>query len=63
MSGGSFSGGNPSSASPVSTAGQLPFTGASPIPTVAWAIALLVFGRMAMLLGKRPKVIGDDPPG
>jgi hypothetical protein len=28
---------------------------------VFWAIALLVFGRVAMLLGKRPKVV--DGPG
>lgn len=54
-------GGTPSAASPVSTAGQLPFTGSSPIPMVAWAVALLLFGRMAMLMGKRPKVIGDGP--
>ena len=58
-----FSGGSPSAASPVTTMGQLPFTGSSPLPMVFWAIALLVFGRMAMLLGKRPKVVGDDPPG
>jgi hypothetical protein len=60
VSGGVF-GGTPSAASPVSTAGQLPFTGSSPIPMVAWAVALLLFGRMAMLMGKRPKVIGDGP--
>jgi hypothetical protein len=30
---------------------------------VVWAVALLVFGRMAMLFGKRTKVIGDDPVG
>ena len=56
-----FSGGSPSAASPVTTAGQLPYTGSSPVPMVVWAIALLVFGRMAMLLGKRPKVV--DGPG
>jgi hypothetical protein len=60
VSGGGFSGGTPSAASPVTTAGQLPYTGSSPIPMVVWAVALVVFGRMAMLLGKRPKVIGDD---
>lgn len=56
-----FSGGSPSAASPVTTAGQLPYTGSSPVPMVLWALALLVFGRMAMLLGKRPKVV--DGPG
>jgi hypothetical protein len=57
-----FSGGSPSAASPVTTMGQLPYTGSSPLPMVFWAIALLVFGRIAMLLGKRPKVVGNDPP-
>jgi hypothetical protein len=61
VSGGGVFGGTPSAASPVSTAGQLPFTGSSPVPMVAWAVALLLFGRMAMLMGKRPKVIGDGP--
>lgn len=56
------SGGGPSAASPVTTMGQLPYTGGSPLPMVFWAIALLVFGRTAMLLGKRPKVVGDGPP-
>jgi hypothetical protein len=56
-------GGNPSAASPVTTAGQLPYTGSSPVPMVVWAVALLVFGRIAMLVGKRTKVIGDDPTG
>ena len=58
-SGGGSSNGSPSSASPVSTVGQLPFTGSSPLPMVFWAVSLLVFGRFAMLLGKRPKVVGD----
>ncbi len=55
-------GGTPSAASPVTTAGQLPFTGSSPLPMIFWAICLLVFGRMAMLVGKRTKVVGDDAP-
>jgi hypothetical protein len=59
VSGISVSGGTPNAASPVTTMGQLPFTGSSPIPMVIWAVALVVFGRMAMLLGKRPKIIGD----
>jgi hypothetical protein len=58
-----FSGGSPSAASPVTTAGQLPYTGNSPLPLVFWAVCLLVFGRAAMLLGKRPKVIDDCPRG
>ncbi len=61
--GGSGTGGTPSAASPVTTLGQLPYTGNSPLPMVFWAVALLVFGRIAMLLGKRPKVIGDGPTG
>jgi hypothetical protein len=56
-------GGTPSAASPVTTMGQLPYTGSSPLPMVFWAVSLLVFGRMAMLLGKRPKVIGDGRTG
>ena len=62
-SGGVSSGGSPSSASPVSTVGQLPYTGSSPLPLVVWAIALIVFGRMAMLLGTRAKVIEDGATG
>jgi hypothetical protein len=61
--GSSFTGGTPSAASAVTTAGQLPYTGSSPVPMVVWAVALLVFGRIAMLVGKRTKVIGDDPTG
>jgi hypothetical protein len=62
VSGADIFGGTPSAASPVTTAGQLPYTGSSPLPMVFWAVCLLVFGRMVMLLGKRTKVIGDDSP-
>jgi hypothetical protein len=55
-------GGTPAAASPVAVMGQLPYTGSSPLPLVFWAASLLVFGRMAMLLGKRPKVVGDGSP-
>jgi hypothetical protein len=60
VSGSDLYGGAPSAASPVTTAGQLPYTGSSPLPLMFWAICLIVFGRMAMLLGKRTKVVGDD---
>jgi hypothetical protein len=61
-SGSGVFGGTPSAASPVTTAGQLPYTGSSPLPMVFWAVCLIVFGRMAMLLGRRTRVIGDDSP-
>jgi len=51
-----FSGGNPSSAALASTVGQLPYTGNSPWSLVVWGAMLLVFGRMAILLGRKPKV-------
>jgi hypothetical protein len=57
VSGSGLGGGSgPSGASPVTPLGQLPYTGGSPLPLVFWAVLLLVFGRMAMLLGKKPKV-------
>ncbi len=58
-----FGGGGPSAASAVSPIGQLPYTGSSPLPIVWWGVFLVVFGRMAMLLGKKPKVVQDGPPG
>jgi len=36
--------------------GQLPYTGNSPWSLVVWGAMLLVFGRMAILLGRKPKV-------
>lgn len=51
-----FTGSNPSEPSVADTVGQLPLTGSSPWYRVAWAVFLLVFGRMAYLLGRRPKV-------
>ena len=54
--GSSFTGGNPASPSVASTVGQLPYTGNSPWSLVIWGALLLVFGRMAMLLGRTPRV-------
>ena len=38
----------------------LPGTGSSSMPTAVWAILLLVFGRMALLLGRPLRVIEPD---
>lgn len=46
-------------ASPVvgsSGSGSIPVTGSSPIPFVVWALLLLVFGRMAVLLARPPRL-------
>jgi hypothetical protein len=51
-----FGSGTPSGASLASTAGQLPFTGNSPWNLVVWGALMLVFGRMAILLGRKPRV-------
>jgi hypothetical protein len=59
--GSSFTGGNPASPSVASTVGQLPYTGNSPWSLVIWGALLVVFGRMAMLLGRKPRV--KTPPG
>jgi hypothetical protein len=43
----------------VSVAGsvtQLPVTGKSTTALVVWSVLLLVFGRMAVLLGRPPRV-------
>ncbi len=40
--------------------GSLVVTGGSPLPTLLWASLLLVFGRMAILLGRPVKVIPAD---
>lgn len=37
--------------------GQLAATGGSPLPIVFWAVLLLVFGRMAILLGRPLRVL------
>ena len=38
------------------TAGSIPVTGSSPIPIVMWAMLLLVFGRMTILLARPVRV-------
>ncbi len=40
--------------------GQLTATGGSPLPIVLWAVLLLVFGRMAILLGRPLRVLPDS---
>lgn len=51
-----YGGGSPSSPSVASTVGKLPYTGGSPWTFVVWGLLLLVFGRMAVLLGREPQV-------
>jgi len=46
-------GGSPSG----SSTGTIPATGSSTTAVVVWGILLLVFGRMAILLGRTPRVI------
>ena len=46
-------GGSPSG----SSTGTIPATGSSTTAVVVWGILLLVFGRMALLLGRTPRVI------
>jgi len=40
--------------------GQLTATGGAPLPLVFWALLLLVFGRMAILLGRPLRVLPDS---
>jgi hypothetical protein len=51
------SGGSPSGPSFVTSTNTLATTGSSPAAMVAWALLLLAFGRMAILLGRRPEVV------
>jgi LPXTG-motif cell wall-anchored protein len=37
--------------------GSLPSTGSSPTALIVWGVLLLVFGRMAILFGRKPKVV------
>jgi hypothetical protein len=46
-------GGSPSGTS----TGTIPATGSSTTSIIVWGVLLLVFGRMAILLGRKPKVI------
>ncbi|MEQ1703605.1 MAG: hypothetical protein ABMA25_26150, partial [Ilumatobacteraceae bacterium] len=40
--------------------GQLAATGGSPLPIMFWAVLLLVFGRMAILLGRPLRVLPHE---
>lgn len=40
--------------------GQLAATGGSPLPIIFWAVLLLVFGRMAILLGRPLRVVAHE---
>ena len=40
--------------------GQLAATGSSPLPIILWGVLLLVFGRMAILLGRPLRVLPDS---
>jgi len=53
---GTPAGGGPSTPT-FSTGGSLPATGSSTAVMVVWAVLVLIFGRMAILLGREPKVI------
>lgn len=46
-------GGSPTS----NSAGTIPSTGSSTTSLIVWGVLLLVFGRMAILLGRKPKVL------
>lgn len=45
-----------------STTGRIPTTGSSPLPIALWAILLLMFGRMAILVGRPLKVLPPHAP-
>lgn len=49
-------GGAPASPTVASSVAELPRTGASTTSLVVWSLLLLVFGRMAVLLGRTPAV-------
>jgi hypothetical protein len=52
-----FSGSGPSDPSMFDTVGQLRLTGGSPWYFIVWGLILLVVGRVALLLARRPKVL------
>jgi hypothetical protein len=54
--GGALGGGSGSGAGP---SPQLASTGTSSWQLVIWAVLLVVFGRMAILLGRSPRVIDE----
>ena len=52
-----FAGSAPSDPSMFRAVGQLRLTGSSPWYFIIWGIVLVVFGRIAILLARRPKVV------
>ena len=48
--------GGPTGAGVVTPSGVLPYTGSSPWSMVVWGVLLLAFGRIAVLLGRKPRV-------
>jgi len=54
-------GGAPASPTVASSVAELPRTGASTTSLVVWSLLLLVFGRMAVLLGRTPAVRPRSP--
>lgn len=55
--GGSNTGGASTGGSPTfGSTGTIPATGSSTTAVIVWGVLLLVFGRMAILLGRKPKV-------
>jgi hypothetical protein len=54
---GSTSGGSGSGGSTSGSSGVIPSTGSSPTALIVWGALLVIFGRMAILLGRKPKVI------
>ncbi len=47
--------------SSATSTGTIPSTGSSTTSIIVWGILLLVFGRIALLLGRKPKVISTGP--
>lgn len=43
-----------------SSTGTIPTTGSSTTSIIVWGVLLLVFGRMAILIGRKPKVISAN---
>jgi hypothetical protein len=54
---GGNTGANTTGSSTGSSGGSIPSTGSSTTSLIVWAVLLLVFGRMAILLGRKPKVL------
>ena len=48
---------NPGGIQSGSSTGTIPSTGSSTTSSIVWGVLLLVFGRIAILLGRKPKVL------